>query len=121
MNFDNRKPEPWRKWYHTAHWTRLRLVVLARDPICKACGRAASAVVDHIKAHKGLWALFVDLANLQGLCATCHNIKTATEDGGFGNSQQDKNAPVVTGEPGKQFSSTSVGDDVLNKALEEEI
>jgi 5-methylcytosine-specific restriction protein A len=75
----------WGKWYDTAHWRNLRVRVLARDPICKMCSRAASIVADHIKPHRGDWSLFCDLNNLQGLCASCHSIKTAREDGGFGN------------------------------------
>lgn len=63
-------------------WQKLRLIILARDPICKICGRAASTDVDHIipKSKGGLDA--VD--NLQGLCHSCHSRKTASEDGGYG-------------------------------------
>lgn len=116
----NRK-EPWRKWYHTAHWRKLRGTVLARDPICKICKRVASNVADHIRPHRGIWALFCDLANLQGLCEECHNRKTATEDGGGGNPIADPNAPKMTGDSGKQFTATIVGDDALDRALAEEI
>lgn len=45
----------------------------------------AASVVDHIKPHHGDESLFWDPHNHQSLCETCHNIKTATEDGGFGN------------------------------------
>lgn len=103
------RKEPWRKWYHTAHWKRLRTLVLARDPICKRCNRYASTIADHIRAHKGVWQMFVDMTNLQGLCASCHSIKTAQEDGGFGISPKDNNAPVQTGAEGKQFSSSALG------------
>jgi len=111
--------EPWRKWYHTAHWRNLRTIVLARDPICKLCNRAASTVADHIRPHKGVWYLFCDLLNLQGVCKVCHDKKTATEDGGFGTQPKDENAPVATGETGKQFSSSAVGEDALDRALNE--
>ena len=36
-------------------------------------------------ANKGDYDLFWDEANHQALCKRCHDIKTATEDGGFGN------------------------------------
>jgi 5-methylcytosine-specific restriction endonuclease McrA len=111
--------EPWRKWYHTAHWRKLRGQVLARDPICKICNRAPSRIADHIRPHRGVWALFCDLLNLQGLCKICHDRKTATEDGGGGNAPIDKNAPVATGETGRQFTSTIVGEDALDRALNE--
>lgn len=52
---------------------------------CKAKGLLTmSTLVDHIKPHKGNAVLFWDRSNWQGLCVTCHNKKTATEDGGFG-------------------------------------
>jgi len=63
-------------------WRRLRLLVLAKQPVCQACGRAPSTDVDHIVplARGGINAL----DNLQGLCHSCHSAKTAREDGGFG-------------------------------------
>jgi 5-methylcytosine-specific restriction protein A len=45
----------------------------------------AATVVDHIIPHKGDKRLFWDIKNWQPLCASCHGIKTAKEDGGFGN------------------------------------
>lgn len=49
------------------------------------CDKAAASVVDHIIPHKGNDDLFWDMSNHQALCKKCHDIKTATEDGGFGN------------------------------------
>jgi 5-methylcytosine-specific restriction protein A len=43
-----------------------------------------ATVVDHIKPHKGNAILFWLVSNWQGLCKHCHDVKTATEDGGFG-------------------------------------
>lgn len=65
-------------------WQRIRKIVLSRDPVCAICQREASNHADHIvpKANGGT----DDLGNLQGLCEECHNRKTATEDGGFGNA-----------------------------------
>lgn len=113
--------EPWRRWYHTAHWKNLRTLVLARDPICKECNRNPSTVADHIKPHKGVWSLFVDMNNLAGKCKPCHDKKTATEDGGFGSEPKNENTPAPIGEPGKLFTTTSVGKNALDRALEEEI
>ncbi|NMA84113.1 MAG: HNH endonuclease [Epulopiscium sp.] len=36
--------------------------------------------VDHIKPHKGNEDLFYDINNLQSLCKSCHDRKTAKED-----------------------------------------
>jgi 5-methylcytosine-specific restriction protein A len=40
--------------------------------------------VDHIIPHKGNKGLFWTRFNHQALCKSCHDRKTATEDGGFG-------------------------------------
>src|SRR5262245_34375067 len=83
---DRTQAEPWRKWYHLARWRHpvygLRTRALARDPICRECradGRVvASTEVDHVTPHHGDPRLFWNLENLQGLCTTCHNRKTAS-------------------------------------------
>ena len=119
-----RAPKPeYEKWYKRAHWHRLRTLVLARDPVCKICNRNESTIADHIKPHRGIWALFCDMLNLQGLCKECHDRKTASEDGGLGNApfvgiRPDTSAPVATGERGKQFQSSSISSIKLDKALE---
>lgn len=81
-----RADDPFRALYRTAQWFRTRAAVLARDPVCKECKRAASTVVDHIvraviwvAEHANGPASFFDLDNLQGLCVSCHNSKTAKE------------------------------------------
>lgn len=82
-----------RTWDHdgrTAHqrgygarWQKLRLVILAREPLCRSCrahGRTrAATIVDHItpKANGGT----DDDANLQPLCVACHDAKTIAEKG----------------------------------------
>lgn len=70
-----------------AQWQRLRLVILAEQPVCrgftkdgKRCHEPATEV-DHIKPHKGDMELFWDMTNLQGLCKSCHSRKTAKSDG----------------------------------------
>lgn len=69
---------PWRAWYHTARWTKLRQAILLRDCYtCRMCGRIAPSrdlVADHITPHRGDPALFWDDANLQVLCHhPCHS------------------------------------------------
>ena len=74
--------QPWKAWYKTARWRRLREQVLIRDAYtCKACHRVLggkspepdSPVVDHIRPHRGDERLFWVKTNLQALCAGCHN------------------------------------------------
>ena len=46
-------------------------------------------MVDHITPFRGDWALFIDPANHESLCETCHNRKTAKE--------MAKNGAFITG------------------------
>lgn len=74
---------------YDARWRQYRQIYLRDHPLCVRCldeGRLTPAVVvDHIKPHKGDWTLFWEPANHQALCKRCHDVKTAREDGGFGN------------------------------------
>ena len=64
-----------------SQWRRLRRMILAAEPLCRACGRLATDL-DHVvpRAMGGTDSP----ANLQPLCRACHSSKTAVEDGGFG-------------------------------------
>lgn len=63
------------------HWRKLRVLVLAQEPLCRECSAAgrttASTDVDHIKP-RTLGGTH-DRSNLQALCAECHRTKTARE------------------------------------------
>lgn len=76
---------------YTIRWYRASKAYLARNPLCVRCmkrGLCTSATVtDHIKPHKGDRNLFWDESNWQALCKPCHDRKTASEDGGFGNGR----------------------------------
>src|SRR5262249_9961142 len=55
--------QPWRAWYKTKRWQRLRWHVLVRDGFtCQGCGelkgKSAAMVADHIKPHRGNAELF---------------------------------------------------------------
>ena len=66
------------KW---AGYSRRRL---RAHPLCVKCEHQAT-LTDHIIPVKGPGdPLFWDESNHQSLCAKCHGVKTATEDGGFG-------------------------------------
>lgn len=69
--------DTWRAWYKTSEWQALRAEVLfdamytcAR---CGGVGRSRDLVADHIRPHRGDRDLFFQRANLQCLCAGCHN------------------------------------------------
>jgi 5-methylcytosine-specific restriction protein A len=73
-------------------WRKYRKSFLRKNPLCVECLKnnlyIPSTRVDHIIPHKGNRKLFRDPNNHQALCESCHNRKTATEDGGFGNIQK---------------------------------
>lgn len=69
-------------------WQKASKTYLLNHPFCVRCLAKnvyeKATVVDHIKPHKGNQQLFWNKNNWQALCKRCHDIKTATEDGGFG-------------------------------------
>lgn len=69
--------QPWRQWYRTHRWQKLRWSVLVRDCFtCNRCkrviARKGEAICDHVEPHHGdhlkFWA-----GPFQTLCAHCHN------------------------------------------------
>ncbi|MBB5714763.1 HNH endonuclease [Sphingomonas aerophila] len=71
---------PWRKWYGTARWQKLRLATWRRDLFtCQwpGCGRVTAdtlqLVADHKIPHRGDERLFWDESNVQTLCKPCHD------------------------------------------------
>lgn len=73
-----RRASPWRKWYSTARWQRLRWQVLTEAMFtCAMCGRlvadTSKLVADHKVPHRGDEALFWDASNIQCLCKPCHD------------------------------------------------
>jgi len=70
--------KPYRRWYKTKEWQRLRWSVLLRDRFtCQMCGHIEPAtsqlVADHRQRHRGVAALFWDAGNLWTLCKPCHD------------------------------------------------
>lgn len=90
---DNKRPSAYRRGYNTA-WRKTSKGYLTRHPFCVKCLskgiHTPATVVDHIKPHKGNKTLFWDSNNWQALCKRCHDIKTATEDGGFNHCNGDR-------------------------------
>jgi 5-methylcytosine-specific restriction enzyme A len=75
---------PLKKLYNSVRWKNVRATVLARDPICVECNRAASAECDHIEraiqiVKKYGVKQFFNPERLNGLCKSCHSSKTAKE------------------------------------------
>ena len=71
---------PWRKWYGTARWQKLRRSIWIRDLFtCQwpGCGRlegdTSQLVADHREPHRGNEQMFWDQRNLWTLCKPCHD------------------------------------------------
>lgn len=58
-------------------WERLRRMHLAGEPLCRMCGRPAD-LVDHIVPIRD-GGERLDERNLQSLCRSCHDTKTAED------------------------------------------
>ncbi len=69
---------------YDSKWQRESKAYLNKNPFCvehlKRGLHVPATVVDHIIPHKGDKKLFWDRKNWQGLCVSCHNRKTRTED-----------------------------------------
>jgi len=64
-------------FYNSTAWRNLRNAYIMEHPLCASCGRGAD-MVDHIvPINKGGAPL--DPSNLQSLCNSCHNKKSATD------------------------------------------
>lgn len=73
-------------------WEKASKAFLVKHPLCMCpdCMAGdvrvtAAVLVDHKVPHRGDRALFWDSSNWQAMAKACHDKKTATVDGGFGN------------------------------------
>ena len=83
-NQRTKEANEYRKLYSSKRWQILRRQALTRDAYsCQHAGCGVnlqpgrrsprSAVVHHLKPHRGDMELFFDLNNLQSVCWTCHS------------------------------------------------
>lgn len=85
IDYDTQRGSAYDRGY-THRWAVYRAEYLRAHPICVRCDQITPAsVVDHIIPHRGRHDLMWAEDNLQALCKRCHDRKTVTEDGGFGN------------------------------------
>jgi 5-methylcytosine-specific restriction protein A len=71
-----------RTFYQSAAWRAVRAAFLRAHPLCEECAargrKVAATVADHVVPLKAGGARF-GWTNLQALCVSCHNRKTARE------------------------------------------
>lgn len=81
--------QPWRAWYKTARWQKLRKDVLIRDGYtCRRTGQVLggrhpapdSPVVNHKVPHRGDPALFWDIDNLETVSKAVHDREIQREE-----------------------------------------
>ena len=65
------------KIYNSTRWRKLRKLQLENNPFCVICGQPAK-IADHIIEIKDGGNPF-EINNLQSMCISCHNTKTAKE------------------------------------------
>lgn len=82
-------------------WQKASKAFLREHPLCMCpdCDEGRKRVtpavlVDHRIPHRGDMRLFWDRSNWQAMAKACHDRKTATEDGGFGNAPRGEQIPV---------------------------
>lgn len=80
--------QPWRAWYKTARWQKLRWSILLRDLFaCQTCKRVeadtSKLVCDHVEPHRGDEQKFWS-GPFQTLCKDCHDrVKQSEERRGY--------------------------------------
>ena len=88
--------------YRSKRWQQVQKLIIARDPVCKRCAKVLSEIADHVvpagvAIEQALasrkWPLdplagFFLMSNLQGLCRSCHGLKT-NEDKAHGGTWTD--------------------------------
>lgn len=74
--------QPWRQWYQSAEWKRIRLLAFKRDRyVCQRTGEACigkgqernAPVANHRIPHKGDRKLFFSLSNLETVTKEVHD------------------------------------------------
>ncbi|WP_345993752.1 HNH endonuclease [Sulfurimonas sp. HSL-1716] len=73
------------KFYHSKEWKSIRETIMERNGgLCKRCQQldiiTNADVVDHIIPITEDYTKRLDLSNLQPLCHSCHNKKTADDE-----------------------------------------
>lgn len=94
IKYDNTRGSASKRGYDYK-WRKYSKQYRLENPLCVMCekeGRLTLAeCVDHKKAVTGPDdPLFWEPTNHQGLCHKCHSVKTALEDGAFGNTKRER-------------------------------
>lgn len=70
----------YKRFYDSKDWRELRYqALLDAGFVCVMCGRNEATIGDHIVPTKVRWDLRLDRDNVQAVCVSCHNKKTASD------------------------------------------
>ena len=86
---EHRRDKRAEAFYKSKEWNRIRLQALVRDHfLCQECLKhrriTKAVIVDHRIPISVDWSLRLSLDNLQSLCQSCHNKKTAEDKKKYG-------------------------------------
>jgi hypothetical protein len=99
--------------YQLTTWKKLRRAHLRQNPFCVYClehgYQVVGNTVDHKKPHRGDMGLFVDPANLQTLCHSCHSkTKQLQERHGYAPGATEEGLPLDPRHPWNASRTSSV-------------
>lgn len=103
-----RKDKPWRAFYKTSRWRRLREAQLHKEPLCQRC-KAKGLVVEatvahHVHRHEGDAVKFFE-GELASSCAPCHDtVEQGIEARGYEIGNDISGRPIAADHPWNQRS-----------------
>ena len=93
--YDSQRGTSSQRGYDT-RWRHARRIYLRQHPLCVYCLAKepevirAAVLIDHFIPHRGNMKLFWNESNWRASCDECHRVKTAKEDGAFGNVSKNR-------------------------------
>ncbi len=104
-NYDKSRDVELVKFYNSAKWRKTSKAFLKNNPLCIVCSRPAT-ITDHIKEIKDGGDRY-SWENLQSMCNSCHNKKTAEERAKRGGAIKSLETKERNTDAPSKFSETS--------------
>ena len=104
-NYDKSRDEELIKFYNSTKWRKISKAFLKNNPLCIVCKRPAT-LTDHIKEIKDGGSRY-SWDNLQPMCNSCHNKKTAKERAKRGGAIKSLETKKLNTDASSKFSETS--------------
>ena len=104
-NYDKSRDTEPVKFYNSAKWRKTSKAFLKNNPLCIECKHPA-VITDHIEEIRDGGSKY-DWENLQPMCRSCHNKKTADERAKRGGAIKSLEVKSQNTEAPSKFSETS--------------